>query len=791
MADLEDTDTIMINRYQRAAKFIDGAFSNNLVRNATVFPVWLENTDCFWYERAVFVSGNKEAAGTINKEFRIVNASTSSNKLAFDHEEMASLLASHTGESINAGNLPINNVKMIPNLRDLSRQPIAEVHFNALGREWQFNVSVGTCEEIRPLALKNERLSPDRKKVAFKRDHNLWLRNLENGEEKQLTTDGEADLSYAEAGSAWGHETEIDLEPQAIFSPDSSFIFTVQRDRRQVKSFPVLNHVPTGGNVRPTVDYCKIAFPGDEHVETLRVVAINCHTYEVRPAHYPQIPTTRNSYGFFSSELGWWGKDSRRAYFIDVDSNYKTARLVEFDVATGSTRILFEETSETHINLMLNADERPALKPLPDSDELLWFSERNGWAHLYIYCLENGQLKKALTQGNWLVRDIIYFNAEKRELFVQTAGRVEGRDPYYRDLCRINIDTGELTTLVSGDFECNAVNQKSLNTILARTFGNDVSSSCAVSPTGNFAVVTKSRADQVPVTFLVNQLGERVCEIETADISDLPENWQWPEPVKLLAADDSTNLYGLVFRPSDFSAEKSYPLVMHVFANPELPWVSKGSFANGTAFGYSYLEAAALAELGFIVVQIDSRGTACWKKSFHDESYGWIESAANLEDYVAGVRQLGEKYDYIDIDRVGITNHSSGGPGPVQGLLRYPDFFKVGVSSNLHDSRLMSRSMWADKFEGGKADISKYDYPESLVGNLSGKLLLMHGMLDTTSPPACTFRLIAALEKANKDFDMILLPTAAHAIPRYLVRRAWDYLIRNLLEKEPPKEFQL
>ena len=325
---------------------------------------------------------------------------------------------------------------------------------------------------------------------------------------------------------------------QVLWSADSKRLFTVQRDTRQVLTLPVVHHVPQDGSVRPTVDHVKVAYPGDEHIETLRLLSIELETGRIQDANYRHIPTTRNSYGFFYSNLGWWSTDNRRAYFVDVERDYKTVRVIEFDTDTGDTKELFTETSDTQINLMLNGDELPTFMPLPESKEILWFSERSGWAHLYLYDLETGDLKHAVTQGEWLVRQIVRIDRERREVFVQTAGRVSGRDPYYRDLCRVHLDTGELTTLASSDHEIISITPKDMNAYLVMVLmGRDIGQSNGVSPTGEFAVVTQSRADEIPVSYLIDKNGENRFDLETADVSALPDNWQWPEPIKTVSAD--------------------------------------------------------------------------------------------------------------------------------------------------------------------------------------------------------------------------------------------------------------
>lgn len=761
-------------KYQRAQSLLAGMLTNKIARNATLYPHWIETSDCFWYEREL----------EDGKQYRLVDAKAATNEIAFDHHALGEALAKASGETVDVNNLPIK--QLVFTLSPLT------VTFSAFVKLWVFDEKTLACQAVETAtAIGSEQwvMSPDGKQAAFARDYNLWVRDLESGDERPLTSDGEEYFVYAAVGSAWGYETDRGL--QARWSPDSKRLFTVQRDTRQVKTIPIVQHVPKDGSVRPTVSHNRVAFPGDEHVETYRLLAIDVESGDPCEANYRHIPATRNCGGFFNDQLGWWAKDCRRAYFVDVPRDYKSVRVVEFDTDTGSTRIVFEETTDTHINLMLNQDEHPSFVPLTASDELLWFSERSGFAHLYLYDLETGALKNTVTEGEWLVRDVLHVDVERREVFVQTAGRVADRNPYYRDLCRVQIDTGALTPLTDSDHEYMVVFNGCMHSSLASAFGFAAKTATGVSPGGNFAVVTRSRVDEVPVSQLLDRDGKDILTLETADVSALPNGWQWPEPVKLLAADGLTELYGVVYRPSDFSPERNYPVVSHVFNNPELPWVPQGSFSNQPGFGYAYYDAAALAELGFVVVQIDGRGTNFRRKNFYTESYGWIPSAGNLQDHIAGLKQLAERYPYMDLGQTGITCHFTGGGGAVQGLLEHPEFYKVGVNGFLHDSRSMSATAWGDKYQGVSGPSSGHHFPEALAENLQGKLLLMHGMLDISCLPANTLRLVEALCKANKDFDLLMLPNQGHAIGGYHIRRAWDFLVRHLLEIEPPKGFKV
>ncbi|ARN73804.1 hypothetical protein BST96_06570 [Oceanicoccus sagamiensis] len=716
------------------------------------------------------------------KQYRLVDAALVTNRPAFDHERLAQALAGVSDEQVDAGNLPISTISMeLTHSSSEHVQMVDSIQFSAFGLHWIYNESTGVCKEQQVLPGGWE-VSPDGTQAVFVRKDNLWVSDLVTKKERQLTHDGEATYAYGAMSTAWGVVNDI-CSLQVCWSPDSNTVFTLQRDTRRVKSLPIVHHVPADGSIRPQLEEIKVAYPGDDHTEELRLLAINLETGDIQAADYPQIPSTRNGYGFFTSKLGWWGNNSRHAYFVDMARDYKAVRVVEFDTHTGATRILIEEHSTTQINLMLGGDDHPTLLPLPESQELLWFSERTGWGHIYLYDLNTGDLKNTLTAGDWLVRNIAGVDLKRREVFVQTAGRDKMVDPYYRDLVRINMDNAELTPLVVSNHDNVTIVPTEFSVGIAR-LSKDVKASSGIQPNGDFAVVTRSRADQIPVSFLVDRNGEQIMTLEVTDTSALPLNWQWPEPVKLLAADGQTDIYGLVFRPSYFSADQVYPVISLGFNNPEIPWVGKGAFTNDIAGGWPTMDAMALAELGFIVVKIDGRGTTLRHKAFHDESYGAFQTASNIDDHVTGIRQLAERYAYMDLNRVGISAHTSGGSGCIEGMLRYPDFFKVGVSSCVHDWRMMSAPMMSEKYEGFPG-MEGYLPAEARIEALKGKLLLIHGMLDWCIPPASTFRLVEALQKADKDFDMLLMPNVGHDSNAYILRRTWDYFVTHLLGEAP------
>lgn len=800
-------------RYGRAEKLLQGLRTQSLVQNDNLQPRWIKASDCFWYLRSYDLVHNKDfniAAvkdgvethkAAIANEYRIVDAKALTNIPAFDHQEFADALTRASGYRFNPENLAIKIVRF-------TLAPVS-VCFIAFDQYWQFDCEQKQCGQINPdiedgLA-KKELLSPDGARIAFVRDNNLWVRNSSGGGEYALTDDGEPLFCYAMPPSAQG--VTIDLGYSGInaqWSPDSKKLFTVQRDTRQVKSYPLVKHIPEVGQLRPTVAQVKMAFPGDKDLEQYRLLSIDVVTGQCCDIQYPRLSVGEDDFGFCSiSRRAWWANDSQHVYFIDYQGNYQLLSLVEVNPNTGETRIVFEERSSTYLNLQPEYMDSALHRYLQESNELIWWSERSGWGHLYLYDLGSAELKHTITQGKWRVRNILHVDVKNRELLIQTAGRVAEpdtstafhRSPYYRDICRVNIDTGELTTLVSTDHDYGVhmsarhIAEHKLELSALPDADKNIS---GVSPRANYIVTTRSRVDSAPVSLLLSREGKPLMEIESAITTNLPKGWQWPEPVKLLAADNKTVIYGVVFRPSQFSKSNQYPVINMIVGSPWLSAIPVGSFHNSRGYAdLFYFQAAALAELGFIVVIINSRGTPLRDKAFQEASYGWIADAVNSEDHRAALEQLASRYAYMDLNRVGIYS-PTGYHGGIQNLLLCPDLYSVGVINSLMDSRLTSRTMeHHDKYQGVNGPAEGKRFPEQLIAGWQGKLLLIHSLSNPYFPAAATFRLVEALQNANKDVDLLVVPSNDSLMDSYEQRRAWDYLVRHLQNIEPPKEYQL
>ncbi len=759
---VDASDNDMQARYRRAQDLVIDVYSGGgPVLNATVYPTRVKNNNNFWYKRQL----------KNGYEYRLIDVRKKTNKTAFDHEDLANALGKATGQHIQPHALAITG-------ESISQSPF-KLNFQAFDKYWQF--AEGHLQEVEATPVKGI-ASPDGNRSVFVKNHNIWLYDKQTGEKQALTHDGEDGYRYAAAGSAWGPAFDSGL-PQVKWSPDGKKIYTVQRDLRQVAPNPKIHFAPPSGSGRAQVENEYFAVTADQHVGNYRLLVIDIATGKITEPAHPHLTHANNGWGFFEGGLGWWAQDSKHAYFVEQQRGDQRVRVIEFDVNTGTTRVLFTEITDTYFKFTPDSEKPPMFRPLPETEELIWFSERSGWGHLYLIDMKTGKVKNAITRGDWLVRDIVHVDAERRELLIQTSGRVPGRNPYYRDIARVNMDTGKLTNLVASNHDYN---------MLAGNLFYDVPEDMrAISRDGQYFVATRSRIDDVPVSFLYDRNGEQLMTVETADISALPKGWRWPEPVKLKAADGKTDIYGAIFRPSDFDSTQKYPVLEYTFyAAPEETSTPLGSFTNNTSIGRIYMIPAAYAELGFIVVTVDGRGGPFRSKKYQDHSYGWTPSTGSLEDRVAGIKQMAQKYPYMDLSRVGTTGLRGNTQG-LYSLLEYPDFYKAAIIQEIHDTRVMT-SIWGDRYEGvGFQPANDPRHYEHNLHKLKGNLMIVHGMLDVYNPPSGAFKLVEALKNANKDFDLLLLPNNTGLLEGYSLRRSWDWLVENLMGATPPSEFRL
>ncbi len=523
----------------------------------------------------------------------------------------------------------------------------------------------------------------------------------------------------------------------------------------------------------PKLEAWKYPLPGDDVVTTIQRVIIDVDGKRVtrlkiepdqhRSTLCDHVACRGNDWADVQ-----WSPDGSRLAFVSTSRDHKQARLREADTATGEVREVMEESVPTQYE---SGDGKVNWQVLYKSNEFLWYSERTGWGHLYLRDWNTGKQTGVITSGDWLVREVLRVDEKERVIYFLGAGREKGRDPYFTHLYRVGFDGAGLKLLTP----------------------EDANHEVSMPPTGGCFVDTYSKPDVPPVTVLRGLDGTLIATLEKADISKLQATgWKPPIPITVKARDGKTDLYGLLFQPTNLDPARRYPIVNHIYPGPQ------GGSVGSRSFSAARGDVQALAELGFIVVEVDGMGNPTRSKAFHDAYYANMGDNT-LPDQIAAMQQIAARYPYVDLDRAGIYGHSGGGFAAADAMFRYPDFFKVGISeAGNHDNREYEDD-WGERYQGlltkNPDGTTNYDAQanQSLAKNLKGHLLLAHGTMDNNVPPYNTLLVVDALIKANKDFDLIMLPNRKHGFGNepYMVRRRWDYFVRYLLGAEPPKGYEL
>jgi dipeptidyl-peptidase-4 len=739
--------------YARAEKFL-AATATPLVVGGSVTAAWLAD-DRFTYKNTT-VEGS---------EFILVNPLKKTRVPAFDHVKLAATLSTAAGGSYDAKKLPFPSVELSADGKSVS--------FDVEAKRWSCDVkglscqSTGAAKGERPAAGRGAArggniavASPDGKKEVFIRDWNLYVRDVASKEEKALTTDGVKDFGYATDNAGWTSSARAIV----LWSPDSKKVATYQQDERNVGDM-YLVETKVG---HPVLKSWKYPLPGDAVVAMLHRVVIDAETGAmVRFKMGPDFHRAMLGDDFNVRDM-IWSPDGTKLAFVSTARDHKKATVRLADTESGEVRTVFEESEKTHF-------ESPAgWRILWTTNEIIWNSQRDNWSHLYLYDLNTGQLKNQITSGEGPVMSIDRVDEKARVVFFNANGREPGQDPYLSHYYRIGLDGKGYTSLTPDDGHHSA----------------------QLSTSGKFVVDTYSTAEKPPVVVLRDALGKVVMPLAKADISKLvATGWKPPITFSVKGRDGKTDIYGQLFRPTHFDPAKKYPIINQAYPGPQSG--SVGSRAFNAARG----DKQALAELGFVVVSIDGMGTPGRSKSFHDTYYGAMGRDNTLPDQVAGMKELASRYSWIDIDRAAMWGHSGGGFITADAMFRYPDFFKVGISeSGNHDQRVYEDD-WGERYqgllvkgEGTAPDSYDVEANQTFAKNLKGKLLLMHGMMDNNVPPQNTYLVMEALIKANKDFDLLLLPSQPHGFGvdgPYVMRRRWDYFVKNLLGVEPPKEYKM
>ena len=786
-----------------------------LIHSTSVQPNWIENSERFWYSWET----------NDGRSYHLVDPQAGTKTEIFDNDRIAAELTRITLDPWDGKHLPIRRIRFIDentlqfeveSSQDEEQGEDEELEEQERDQEqdqeeeeregqdstdkkvfhFEYDVSTRTLRELNNFESPDNHpswasVSPDGQTVVFARNHNLYTmsggdyalildaRRGESGddaddaeedvevEETQLTTDGEEHYSYA-VGDRGPTDTEREKDKDerkrapVSWSKDSRRIAMIRNDRRQSQNLWVIHST---GNKRPELETYKYDMPGDTTVaqpeiliydlEERKLVKVKTEgwkdqtlsLFNQRQFIYPDSEEPRRAL--------WLSDGSDEVYFRRRSRDQHRIDVMVADASTGAVRALIQERLNTYVEFL-------PLERLASGD-MLWWSERDGWAHLYRFG-PDGALRNRLTEGPFSVRNIVGVDEARGIVYFMANAREADEDPYYQHLYRVNLDGTDLQLLDPGSFDHRTSMGES------RRFFID-----------NFA-----RVNSVPASALFDASGRKIMDLEVADFTALIEaGYQFPEPYAVKADDGITDLYGNIYRPFDFDPEKSYPIIAFVYPGPQTESVSKFFSTNASE--------TALAQFGFIVITVGNRGGhPARSKWYHNYGYGNLRDYG-LADKKAAIEQLSDRYDYIDIDRVGIYGHSGGGFMSTAAMLVYPDFFKVAVSSSGNHDNDVYNANWSEKHDGIEEVVDEeeqvtfeYDIDRNsdLAANLKGRLLLTTSDEDNNVHPAGTLRMAEALIKANKRFDFFVFPGQRHGYGSMSDYWFWlraEYFVDHLL----------
>ncbi len=733
--------------YARADKLRDFAIGNAF--NLKIQPHWQEGDAKFWY-RADGHGGSKQ--------FLEVETARGHRYPAFDHAKLAAALGTAANATVAADRLPFNEFQFSPDQKQLT--------FEAFGKAWrcdltQYSVEVsGKAKPSEPVAEtlseEDKFLSPDSESPRYSSESSIQRRRrassdqtspdgkfeafIESGNIHLRAKDGTRDIFTSKEGIPGNAYTSV------IWAPDSKHLVGIRLALGDRKEVYLVESSPKAGG-RAVLKHRVYDQPGDK-LDTFDFWVLDPEKLtetkvDMEPVDTGDQPDIR------------WKRDPKFFTYEKTDRGHGRFRIIEADTTTGTTRNLVDHVAKTFIDITSDWDYY-----CTQTDEILWRSEKDGWGHLYLVDGKTGVIENQITKGNWVVRGVDKVDEKARQVWFHASGRNPGQDPYLLQYYRINFDGSGLTQLTEGN-------------------GNH---SLAISPTGKFAIDTYSRVDEEP-TFELRRTsdGRLVSRFDRADISLLKSSsWKFPQVFVAKARDAKTDIWGVVYRPSNFDPAKKYPVIENIYAGPQDSFVPK-TFAPTNRMQQ-------LAELGFIVVQIDGMGTRNRSKAFHDVCWKNLADAG-FPDRILWMKALAAKDPSLDLNRVGIYGTSAGGQNSTGALLFHPEFYKVAVScAGCHDNR-MDKVWWNEQWMS--YPMGPWYAEQSNItnaGKLKGKLLLMVGELDTNVPPETTLRLVDALIKSNKEFQMLVLPGFDHTDGGpYGERKRRDFFVHNLLGVEPPE----
>ncbi len=799
--------------YQLAARWAPYKLSN-LLHSTSVQPHWIKGGQRFWYQW-------ETTQGTF---YYIVDPTRASQRQIFDNARVAAELTRITKDPWDAQHLPIRAIRFVDShtlqfdvqsSQDEEKGDSSEVERGRQqqqrggrnGRQrakkkmfhFEYDVDTRTLRQLEDYEAPDNHpswasVSPDGKTVVFARDHNLFMmtgeayqkildaRRDKTGEEAdsldqnvkvdevQLTDDGVQDYGYDMGDRArtddWKAKHAHDRKRARVSWSKDSKRFAVERsDQRKVGDLWVIHSTD---NKRPELETYKYDMPGEKNVTQNEIwiydlasrkkVKVDDNPWKDqdmsvvpdRQFVYPDLHEPRTSV--------WLSDNSNDLYFLRLSRDRHRAALMEADAATGKAHTVILDSLNIYIET-----RRP--ERLPNGD-LLWWSERDGWAHLYRYGAD-GTLKNQITSGPWHVESIEGVDAKNGVIYFTANDHEQGEDPYYQHLYRVNVDGSGLQLLDPGDFDHRV----------------------SIDESNRYFVDNYSRVNTVPAAVLRDATGKEVTKLQTADFSQIEAaGWKMPERFKVKAADGITDLYGVMYKPFDFDPTKKYPIIEYVYPGPQTEAVAKSFSTSSTEMS--------LAQFGFIVVSVGNRGGhPARSKWYHSYGYGNLRDYG-LADKKVTVEQLAERYPWIDANRVGIYGHSGGGFMSTAAMLVYPDLFKVAVSESGNHTNDIYNRWWSETHHGVKevvGDSGKISFEYSIATNpeiaknLKGHLMLSTGTADNNVHPSNTYRMAKALIEANKRFDFFILPDARHgygSMNNYWFWIRSEYFVRWLLHDE-------
>ncbi len=764
--------------YLQAEKFTQSKLSTMLF-STTVDPHWFQQGNCFWYYY-------KTSEGSF---WWVVNPTAKTKTLLFDRDEIAAQLSEIVQDPFEAKHLPIRNLKAKEDGRTFtfevkSSREIKDKDGKKEKEVFYFSYDYTTKKlthlkdkEKDPEEPRWANVSPDKKTVVYAKNFNLYKMSYEDylkakKDEKdstivevQLTTDGEKDFCFGMPYKLLNTEKLDDDKRRGVYgvwSPDSRHFVATLSDKRKVKDLWVLNAM---SEPRPTLETYKYHMPGEADAPVVHLYIfdmennsrkeIGTAAFKDQTVSLEYSPIQQKQRDMDDVAYTWLGDDNR-FYLTRSSRDLHRIDVCSYTVGQDTIVPIIKERMNTY------QETRPIFT-LNKGKELIQWSERDGWAHLYLYD-DQGNLKTRLTNGPWHVESVVKVDEKAKVVYFIANGKNSDENPYYEHLYRVNLDGTGLKQITAGDF----FHQMKMD--------DDM----------RFVVDNYSRVDTVPVTVLLDNAGNKVMDLETSDFSQLFANgYKFPELFKVKAADGITDLYGVMYKPFNFDPNKVYPIVDYVYPGPQTEAVYY-------PFTRMSVRTDRLAQAGFIVISVGQRGGhPSRSKWYHNYGYGNMRDYP-LEDHKYAIEQLANRYSFIDIDKVGIHGHSGGGFMSTAAICQYPDFFKVAVScAGNHDNNIYNR-WWSETHHGVKEEVTEkgdttFHYkiatnPE-IAKNLKGHLLLVHGEIDDNVHPANTSRVINALIKAGKRFDMLMLPNQRHGfgdMNEYFYWRLVDYFSEHL-----------